>query len=206
MSNYLGETTLALDSAHIADLSTGAVLYCFPVSAGGVGEVMVADGEGNLTFEASNVQPPSYATAFLEDLTGNTTVGLAALGAFPHSNNLLTLVEAVGIAQLSPGFMQNTSPTRAITYLVTVSCSVRLEEKKDDAEVCQLGIKNQGVVLHQSTMGFICDDGNNAPLEVSTCFTTTLAPLEYLQLAFRNTQSTRSIVVINAVLTMNSIT
>jgi hypothetical protein len=33
--NYLGATTIALDSAHIADLSTGAVPYSFPVSAGG---------------------------------------------------------------------------------------------------------------------------------------------------------------------------
>jgi hypothetical protein len=78
MSNYLGETTLALDSAHILDLSTGAVPYSFPVSAGDAGQVMVTDGNGKLTFESATVQPPSHATGFFQDLSGGTKVPVPA--------------------------------------------------------------------------------------------------------------------------------
>jgi hypothetical protein len=205
--NYLGETTLALDSAHILDLSTGAVPYKFPVSAGDAGQVMVTDGNGNLTFESATVQPPSHATGFFQDLSGGTQVPVAALGEFHHSLHEWTLVESSGITQIAPGMLQNTSTTRAIRYLVTVSTAVRLEEKKTEAgEVCELGIKNQGLVLPQSIMACVLDDGHNTPMEVSTSFITTVAPLEYLQLAFRNTASTRAIVVINATLTMSAIT
>ena len=204
--NYLGVNTIALDSAHIADLSTGTVPYSFPVSAGDAGEVMVADGAGNLTFEASNVQPPSYATGYFNDVSGGTTVNVSALGAFHHSLTPFTLVESSGITQISPGMLQNTSTTRAIRYLVTISTAVLLEEgEAKDGELCEMGVKNQGIVLPQSIMPCVLDDGHNTPTEVSTSFITTIAPLEYLQLAFRNTISTRQIVVLTATLTMTSI-
>jgi hypothetical protein len=200
--NYLGVNT-----AHIADLSTGTVPYKFPVSAGDAGQVMVTDGEGNLTFETSNVQPPSCATGFFQDLSGDTTVPVPALGAFHHSLHPWTLVESSGITQIAPGMLQNTSTTRAIRYLVTVSTTLLLEEQKGDAgELCELAVKNQGVIVPQSKMACSLGYYYNTPIEVSTSFITTVAPLEYLQLAFRNTASTQAIVVYTATLTMTAIT
>ena len=199
--NYLGVNT-----THIADLSTGAVPYKFPVSAGDAGQVMVTDDEGNLTFETSNVQPPSHATGYFNDVSGGTTVPVPALGSFHHNLTPFTLVESSGITQISPGMLQNNSTTRAIRYLVTVSTAVLLEEDEaKDGELCELAVKNQGIILPQSIMACVLDDGHNTPTEVSTSFITTLNPLEYLQLAFRNTISTRSIVVYTATLTMTAI-
>ena len=200
--NYLGVNT-----THIADLSTGAVPYKFPVSAGDAGQVMVTDDEGNLTFETSNVQPPSHATGYFNDVSGGTTVPVPSFGAFHHSLHPWTLVESSGITQIAPGMLQNTSTTRVIRYLVTISTAILLEEgEAKDGELCEMGIKNQGIVVPQSIMACVLDDGHNTPTQVSTSFITTIAPLEYLQLAFRNSVSTREIVVINATLTMTSIT
>ena len=82
--NYLGVNTITLDSAHIADLSTGTVPYSFPVSAGDAGQVMVTDGNGNLTFESATVQPPSHATGFFQDVSG------ARKCQSPHSESSTT--------------------------------------------------------------------------------------------------------------------
>jgi hypothetical protein len=157
--------------------------------------------------ESATVQPPSHATGFFQDVSGGTTVPVPALGAFHHSLHPWTLVESSGITQISPGMLQNTSTTQAIRYLVTVSTTVLLDDQKGDAgELCELAVKNQGVIVPQSIMACTLGYYYNTPIAVSTSFITTLNPLEYLQLAFRNSVSTQAIVVYTATLTMTAIT